>query len=92
MANIKTLIKGEDLQDENERGVAHLPGSAILDQSTACGRTAEMRDEWKYGNGKVTCHACLAAARNILENLTDAEIKELRPARNNARKAVAGEG
>lgn len=88
MANIKTLIKGDKEDGEGEIGVSHLPGSSLCDLDTACGRTAEMRCEWKEGKGKVTCRGCLDAARNILENLTDAEIKELRPKRR-IRRAVA---
>ena len=64
MANIKILIKsGIDLDDENDIGIAHLPGSEILDHDTACGRTAEMRCKWEYGKGKVTCRACQYCCR-----------------------------
>ena len=82
MANIKILINGvPGFDGDDDIGVAHLPGSPLLDHDTACGRTAEMRCEWKEGKGKVTCRGCLAAARNILENMTDAEIKQLRKKR-----------
>lgn len=79
MAKIKTLLKGmPGLDNESDIGVSHLPGCGLIDQDTACGRTAEMRCEWEYGEGTVTCPACLEAAKDLLKCLTYAEIKELR--------------
>lgn len=82
MANIRTLIKGDHVMSDNEDdiGVAHLPGGTCSGYGTLCGACDTAR-VYKDGHGRVTCQGCLDMARSVFENLTDAEIKELRKKR-----------
>ena len=79
MANIRVLVKGDSLMadDEDDIGVSHLPGGTCSGYETLCGACDTGR-AYKDSVGRVTCKGCLDMARSVVENMTDAEIKQLR--------------
>ena len=93
MANIRILVSGDKSTSDTDGdiGVAHLPGGNISDYETLCGACNTAR-VYKDTVGRVTCTACLDMARSVVENLTDAELKQLRPKRRKRRAVAAGEG
>ena len=92
MANIRILVVvDKSMSDvDDDIGVAHLPGGNISDYETLCGACNTAR-VYKDTVGRVTCKACLDTARSVMENMTDAEIKELRPKRRKREAVAAGE-
>ena len=90
MANIRILVViDKSMSDvDDDIGVAHLPGGNISDYETLCGACNTAR-VYKDTVGRVTCTACLDTARSVMENMTDAEIKELRPKRRKRRLLLA---
>ena len=82
MANLRILVNGDPkTQDtEDDIGVAHLPGGDCSGYETLCGACDTGR-VYKGAVGCVTCKGCLDMARSVVENMTDAEIKQLRKKR-----------
>lgn len=82
MANIRILVSGDPKtsDDYEDIGVTHLPGGSISDYETLCGACNTTR-VYKDAVGRVTCNGCLDMARSVVENMTDAEIKQLRKKR-----------
>lgn len=79
MANIRILVSGDKAMsdDQDDIGVAHLPGGTCSGYETLCGACDTAR-AYKDAVGRVTCKNCLDMARSVVENMTDAEIKQLR--------------
>ena len=92
MANIRILVSGDKTMSDNQDdiGVAHLPGGFCSGYETLCGACDTAR-VYKDTVGRVTCTSCLDMARSVMENMTDAEIKQLRLKRRIRRAVTAGE-
>ena len=92
MANIRILVVvDKSMSDvDDDIGVAHLPGGTCSGYETLCGACDTGR-AYKDSVGRVTCKGCLDMARSVMENMTDAEIKELRPKRRKRRAVAVGE-
>ena len=92
MANIRILVVADKSMSDvdDDIGVAHLPGGTCSGYETLCGACDTDR-AYKDSVGRVTCKGCLDMARSVMENMTDAEIKELRPKRRKRRVVGVGE-